>query len=326
MNSPEPEKTFHAYPSTSIFRTALKELTALPRLALIGLSVASFLPHYDLIVRGYDGEERGRLIKRGCGAVSSAYVLFNLIAATEQVALMLLITMAPEYRQGNVIRTPTKAHTWLNLVQSVAVCLSQLVLFGVFILYSYVGLVRKLGLILAYCAFVGISIVPVVFIVYPPGFSGRTVRAEAQALLAEVDRLHLSVISPGVTVLRIAGYHFQSHWIYDYATRSIQGDEPYGKQALVFFAVGAAWLCCFYLSPQAWKSYRSLGWNLRIWYKCVGWAAVDCLVFASLQGLYWLNHHGGWGSHLDNRAITAAAERNIEPTAACGLQKWRYGY
>jgi hypothetical protein len=177
---------------------------------------------------------------------------------------------------------------------------------------------RKLGLVLVYCAFLCISIVPVVYVVYPPGFSGRTVRAEAQALLAEVDRLHLSIMSPGVTVLRIVGYHCQSERIYQTATQMVEGQKGFGMQALVFFAVGVAWLLCFYLSPKAWKSYRSLVWNLKTWYKCVGWAAVDCLVVASLQGMLWLNLQGGWGPYLDNHEFTAQAEARIFKSQGCG--------
>lgn len=63
-----------------------------------------------------------------CRGLATGYVFANVVGATEQAALMMLVTMAPEYKQGNVIRTPSRPHAWLNLVQSAATWLSQLVL------------------------------------------------------------------------------------------------------------------------------------------------------------------------------------------------------
>lgn len=63
-----------------------------------------------------------------CRGVATGYVAANVVAATEQAALMLLVTAAPEYRRGNVIRTPSRAHAWLNVVQCAATWLNQLVM------------------------------------------------------------------------------------------------------------------------------------------------------------------------------------------------------
>lgn len=154
--------------------------------------------------------------------------------------------------------------------------------------YSDVHITHKLLMLLAYTVFLSISIIPVAYTVYPPSFTGRTVRSQAQALLARLDRLHLSILGPGATALRALTYSTQADQTRMFgAYTALGGEAEIGTQATVFAAVAAVGAGCLYMAPRAWKAYRPVGWNVANWYRCVGWAAVDGFVVAAVQGKLW---------------------------------------
>lgn len=156
-------------------------------------------------------------------------------------------------------------------------------------MYAPLSIVHKLGLVLAYLGFLSVSVVPVVYAVYPPSFTGTTVRPQAQALLARLDRLHLAMLGPGTTALRTLTSGAQMERVAAYGAFTALGDGAVlGGQALVFAGVAAAGVVCLYMAPRAWKGYRPVTWNAVNWYRCVGWAVVDGLVVAAIQGRLWV--------------------------------------
>ena len=89
----------------------------MPNSALAVLSVISFLPQFRKIVHRGD-----------CTGISPTYVFLNLVAATDQFGLSLLMIIDNKEMVDTIVASPPNNGNWINLVQFAIVWFCHLVL------------------------------------------------------------------------------------------------------------------------------------------------------------------------------------------------------
>jgi uncharacterized protein with PQ loop repeat len=92
--------------STAAFAVTQVQLTLTLSSILLFLSLVSFIPQYHRI-----------LSRRDCSGISLNYVLFNLIAVTEQFALGLHYIVDNVEVSDTIVGSPPAVGDWLNLWQ-----------------------------------------------------------------------------------------------------------------------------------------------------------------------------------------------------------------
>jgi hypothetical protein len=148
-----------------------------------------------------------------------------------------------------------------------------------------------------YTAFLLIAIVPILLeLPMTPSREGDSMTN--RSWLSDVySVIHANVVHPVVTLLAVASLAPQARQIR--ASRSLGAVSILGLalQTFMFALLAFAWL----LRLQLPRGYR--GWR---WYFLVGWAAVDDIVFAFVQGtLWWIaSSHDTGGSLLGSERQT----------------------
>ncbi|KAI1392301.1 uncharacterized protein F4822DRAFT_123948 [Hypoxylon trugodes] len=232
---------------------------------LLFLSVASFIPQYS------------RILSRGdCSRISPYYVLFNFIVATEQLTISLHFIIVNDAIMDNIVHTPPVAGDWLNLAQFSTVWVCQLILFGLYLRYSSLTRTNKYWMIVVYIAYFLISGVPVIIesTLIPPS-SGSSFN-ESWWYSVVFFYIHSVFINPVITALAIASLFPQRKELLLY--QEIGALSPTGlvAQTTIFTIVAFLWIVRI---PLPW------GVRFTAWYQVVGWAAVDNLIFALVQGI-----------------------------------------
>jgi hypothetical protein len=136
---------------------------------------------------------------------------------------------------------------------------------------------------MAYFTFLFISLVPVAFEstlpLDEPGTSPN--RGWFSALFAG---FHYYYISTVVTLLGIASFYFQARELLSRTDRGAISLRGLASQAIIFALVGLTWIFRLTASCDFFRGLTPLGALIK-WYRLVGWAAVDNLVFAFVQAV-----------------------------------------
>ncbi|KAI2469732.1 hypothetical protein F4781DRAFT_208163 [Annulohypoxylon bovei var. microspora] len=247
-----------------IFKITMDILIIIISIILLLASIASFIPQYLRIIcyRDYAG-------------ISPLYVFFNLIVATEQFAIGLQFMVDNTDMANVIVKTPPTVIDWLNLIQFSVVFLCHLVLFGLYLCYPPKSNF-KYYMLAIYISFFLISVAPVVLesTLEPAGsYSYR------RLLAAVFFVLHTIFINPIITVLAAIAVFPQRHEILSHGEPRALSFVGLAAQAAVFAAVACVWPVRYTVGSDV---------PLIPWYQLVGWAAVDNLIFAIVQGvLFW---------------------------------------
>ncbi|KAJ6049541.1 uncharacterized protein N7446_007133 [Penicillium canescens] len=254
------------------------------RVALTILTALSFLPQLHRI--------RTQKTSKG---ISTDYVFWNLLCATEQFKFFvyLLIAKDPEQNIPLVYDPPTFGDR-LNMYQTAVVWLSFFTLFCACLRHTP----SKPFYVIAYALYIPISIIPPILdILY--GFPSPD-HTYGDPLASGIFFLSMCLLNPLVTVLVVYAVFSQIREIK--SARSPELSSPPGNalsicglaaQAVVFAAVAFTWI---------WRvpiENARLGWgtwswpvvaldNLMYWYDLVGFPAFDNGVFAMGQGVLFV--------------------------------------
>ncbi|KAE8416195.1 hypothetical protein BDV36DRAFT_284718 [Aspergillus pseudocaelatus] len=232
--------------------------------------------------------------------VSLAYLLYNIIGATEQLTISfsyLFIAQGSEF----FIHNPLNIGDWLNFLQlAVTWGLSSAVFFFA-VFYSPARLGRKVFIIGLYIAFLSVSLLAATLYVLanPCGANCSGQGWEDFIFLGS----HLIFVNPVVTLLAIAALPAQLQELkrHGHTALSLTG---LASQAVVFGFLGLSWVYRVRLDYNLSDFFKTWG-SFTSWYQLVGWAAVDHLVFSVVQGILFLI--------ILRRKRTVIADRENEP-------------
>ncbi|KAI1454089.1 hypothetical protein F4805DRAFT_461139 [Annulohypoxylon moriforme] len=231
---------------------------------LLLATVASFVPQYHRIIS-----------RRDYAGISSLYVLINLVVATEQFAIDLHYMVDNTDMAGLIVNVPPTILDWLNLAQFSVVFFCHLVLFGLYLYYPPSKSGIKYCMVATYTVFFLISVAPIMleFMLEPGGSYGYR-----QLLSAVFFGLHTIYINPVITILAAIAVFPQLNEMLSRKEPGALSTIGLLVQALVFVIVACVWPVRF-----------TIGSDDRVplgaWYQLVGWAAVDNLIFAIVQGV-----------------------------------------
>ncbi|KAL3463732.1 hypothetical protein BJX64DRAFT_287199 [Aspergillus heterothallicus] len=250
------------------------------RIILIILATASFYPQIRCIQ-----------LRNSTHGISSAYILFNLINATEHFTILFALLVNSG---GDVlIHEPPTTGDWLNLCHFFAVWMGCLVLFGQAIHSLHANPHRKLILLAIYIQYLCISIFPEVIDAITTPEETRKQRpptGERNWILGLFLSTHAMTVLPLSAVLRIAGFIDQSRLI----LRRRRGQQPssvlslagLAYQAVVFALGSGLWVLRVQQPVPRMPMRRPVDW--MYWYHVIGWPVVDDAVYALGQwSLFW---------------------------------------
>ncbi|ERF73258.1 hypothetical protein EPUS_03090 [Endocarpon pusillum Z07020] len=196
---------------------------------LLFLSLVSFIPQYHHI-----------LWRRDCSGISLSYVLFNLIAATEQCALGLhYIVDNVEVSDTIVGSTPTVGD-WLNLWQLGVVWICHSALFILCLCYPPERPGPKRTVLAVYISFLLISLAPVVFESFLPA-PGDSSEHDRRWFSATFSGVHTMFINPIVTVIGFASLFEQARETRSRPSLGALSIMGLAIQAVVFAVVALYW-------------------------------------------------------------------------------------
>ncbi|KAI1379680.1 hypothetical protein F4677DRAFT_289765 [Hypoxylon crocopeplum] len=235
---------------------------------LLLFSIVSFIPQYSRI-----------LSRRDCAGIAPSYILLNLIVATEQFTICLHYFVSDE---DSMIPKPRTPGDWLNLAQFSAVLLCHLVLFGFYLIYSPSTLETSIFMVIIYIAFLLISVAPVIFeSTLPPPLHDGEWPNDHQWFSVILFAIHSLLVNPIVTILAVVALFPQWSEIVGSSEAGALSVATLATQAIVFAVVAFFWSLRLTLPRPS---------EIIAWYLFVGWAAIDNLVFAVVQGiLYWIS-------------------------------------
>ncbi|KAK5167516.1 uncharacterized protein LTR77_007215 [Saxophila tyrrhenica] len=253
----------------------------LAKILLIALTASSFRPQIHEIRKRSSGE-----------GISLTYILLNLVLATEQLAIYTHIIIF-DYKGGeeSIIANPPGFGDWLNWTQFVVTWLGQLTLFvEVFRFPPPRPLERTWGLMF-YIFFLCISLLPIILelVTEPPWREHRAYDGWFGGLFIGG---HILFVSPVVTFLGLLSLFVQLWETLSRDTLGALSTEGLAWQAVVFAVVGVSWV--FRMGAPSRPGFFSGFMN---WLSMVGWAALDNLVFAFVQGLLFFVAKGRIGSN-----------------------------
>ncbi|KAH7000463.1 hypothetical protein EDB80DRAFT_724010 [Ilyonectria destructans] len=253
-----------------------------PRMFIITLSAVSFVPQYDRI------RSHGN-----CDGITSCYILFSLIVATEQFARIFAFFVAIDNREQCLIEAPSNAHDRLNLAQCTVLWLCNLFLFGLYLFYSSVGAVSKISMVLIYVAFLSSSVGPFMWLTTLPPSHSRDFYKSRPWRMCILQFMHGPFYNPIFTIMSIFGLLVQLQYTRSRSDPGALSIVSLRTQALVFWILSIVWGFFFRFSPVA----GTAGWGPILqsvsmaatyfagWYKLIGWTATNSVVFAIGQGL-----------------------------------------
>ncbi|KAL2865925.1 PQ-loop repeat-containing protein [Aspergillus lucknowensis] len=248
------------------------------RIILIILSTASFYPQIRRIQ-----------LRNSTYGISTAYILFNLISATEHFTFLFALLVNSS---GDVfIHEPPTTGDWLNLCQFFVVWMGCLVLFGQAIHSLHANPCRKLILLAIYIQYICISILPEVIdaIITPKETrKQRPPTNEREWMVGLFLSAHAMTILPLSAVFRIAGFIDQSRLILRRrrGQPSVLSLTGLVYQALVFALASGLWVLRVQQPDPPMPVRRPMDW--KNWYHIIGWPVVDDAVYALGQWVLFL--------------------------------------
>ncbi|KAE8314478.1 hypothetical protein BDV41DRAFT_563611 [Aspergillus transmontanensis] len=190
--------------------------------------------------------------------VSLAYLLCNVISATEQLTISFCY-MFNAQSSDLFVHNPPNAGDWLDFLQ-------------------FTLLIRSF---IADITFLSLSLLAAILYVLANlcGANYRSQDWEYSIFLGS----HLIFVNPVVTLLAIAALPAQLRELkrYGHAALSLTG---LASQAMIFAMLGLSWVYRARIDYNLSDVFRTWG-SFTSWYQLVGWAAVDHLVFAVVQGI-----------------------------------------
>ncbi|KAJ6127294.1 hypothetical protein N7523_002906 [Penicillium sp. IBT 18751x] len=215
--------------------------------------------------------------KQTTSGVSSHYVLWNLICATEQLAIFIFLLFNAYDPEGGTIflHTPPSAGDWFGLCHCAVVTILFLTLFVQVLLYSN----RRVFLIASYISFLLVSIVPLIIdaiapfdVEGPPWF------------FAFYFALQSMLLYQVTTALVILGIYRQAREILTVPFPNALSLQSLAAQATVFILITVTWLWSL---PFPWEEWDGIvDWHrFSIWYGATGWVVIDNFFFAFGQVL-----------------------------------------
>ncbi|KAJ5468181.1 hypothetical protein N7475_005933 [Penicillium sp. IBT 31633x] len=239
---------------------------------LLILSIGSFYPQIQRL-----------WLKQDSSAVSVYYVLFNLIAATEQFTIVFFLLVNNTEGGSVFVHTPTATGDWLNLSQMTISLVGFLILFTFTLYFPGDRLAHKCIALTIYTGFLFTGIIPELADVITGGpYVKDSDREFAAALLSGY---HIFFVNPVVTIFIVVSFVIQTCRSLQHASSgmSVQG---LGIQAFVFTLLGVSWLFRIRWPPSNMPSiYKS---PILAMYTLVGWAPMDHLLFALGQAVLCL--------------------------------------
>ncbi|KAF5855659.1 hypothetical protein ETB97_008832 [Aspergillus alliaceus] len=232
--------------------------------------------------------------------ISLAYLLCNVINATEQYTIStsyLFIAQGSDF----FIYNPPNTEDWLNFLQLAVTWGLSSTLFFLSVFYSPARLGRKTFIVGIYIAFLSISLLAaVLYILTNPCGSSRGNECLLDAIFLGS---HLIFVNPVVTILAIAALPAQLQELkrHRHAVLSLVG---LASPTMIFAVLGLSWVFRVRLDQNLSDIFWTWGTFIS-WYQLVGWAAVDNLAFAVVQGILFLV--------VLRRKRTAMAEGENEP-------------
>lgn len=165
--------------------------------------------------------------------------------------------------------------------------------FGLYLLYSSVGPVSKISMVLVYVAFFSSSAGPFIWLTTLPPSRSRDFYKSRPWRMCILRFIHGVTYNTIFTTMSIFGLlvqllHTRSRS--DPGALSIVGLRT---QAVVFWILSIVWKFFFRLSPvagivewgPAFQSVSNAATYFVGWYRLIGWTATNSLVFAIGQGL-----------------------------------------
>lgn len=135
-------------------------------------------------------------------------------------------------------------------------------------------MLRKILLLTLYIVFLFVSVVPIIFeVTLPPPSAGKSLLSDRRGFAALFWYTHQDWVHPIVTILGFAAWYPQlRETSVSPGALSVIG---LGLQAVVFFLLGLSW------------KFRNTIWysGLLHWYQSAGWAVVENILFALVQGI-----------------------------------------
>ncbi|KAJ5559770.1 hypothetical protein N7513_002169 [Penicillium frequentans] len=239
---------------------------------LLILTIISFLPQILRI----------QTKQTTCG-ISSLYVLWNLICATEQLTIYIYALFLEYEPDGNVfLHSPPSAGDRFSLCHCAVVAILFLTLFAQVLIYSS----RRASLVASYTSFLVVSVIPLfILATLPIDDEGR--RFWSAAFYA----LHTILIYPILTALGVLGIYRQVREIVTIPLPNALSLQGLAVQAVVFILVSVTWIWSLPFPYEDLDGH--LNWNIfSVWYSTIGWIIVDNLVFAlgQIVLLLWASH------------------------------------
>ncbi|GKZ85693.1 hypothetical protein AnigIFM56816_011664 [Aspergillus niger] len=249
------------------------------RILLLGLSIISFLPQLQLL-----------WTTKNSSGLSLRYLLFNLICATEQFLLAFLYNNNPEAEPNMFVENPGSLGDWLNLIQITVIWILSSLTFTLSLRYPSDSSFRnKLSTALSYIIYLLIAVIPSVCVVLTTDRGEDPPTSENEWVFALWSGVHLIFVNPAMTLLAFSAVFCQ-------APKVRKGVPPppalslrgLAIQAGVFSVLALTWPFRFVNIDPDWDIFASW-FTLYSWYVTVGWTAVDCAIFALVQGiLLWM--------------------------------------
>ncbi|SPO05165.1 uncharacterized protein DNG_07851 [Cephalotrichum gorgonifer] len=237
---------------------------------LIG-TIASFVPQYRRIRR-----------KEDATGVSTWYLVFNTIASTEQLALLLVLS-ATDIPDGYDLpdtgaNSLSSVQGWLDLMQmgSMWICWSGLLLLSV--MYRGSSAMTKASALLVCVAWLAISLGAFIFQSLSAGTSEDPER-RAQLTAAFLD-WHFLVLNPCATASVLLSFFAQSHMTLWLRSRGSLSIESLASQALVFAFLASSWKKRLHPTDDASEDPHC---RFITWYNSGGWAVLDSALSSLIQ-------------------------------------------
>ncbi|OQE13975.1 hypothetical protein PENSTE_c040G05986 [Penicillium steckii] len=219
--------------------------------------------------------------RKDSSGISAYYVLFNLVAATEQFTIILFLLVNDNFGSELVVHKQPIIGDLINLSHMALLWILFLIVFALTLHYlPNDNRVHKYTAVAIYITFLLISVIPE-FIDIIAGDPHDT-SSDRELLLAWFIIPHITFVNPVVTLAISISFIIQIR-------RSLEEDSPclsfrtLATQAIIFALLAISWPL-----RVSWPSDRIPAFfdsPLIEWYRQIGWPAVDHFVFAIGQAI-----------------------------------------
>ncbi|KAI0171452.1 hypothetical protein BJ166DRAFT_589518 [Pestalotiopsis sp. NC0098] len=241
------------------------------KLTLLIATVASYIPQYRAVQKPASSSN-----------ISLLYILFNTISALEQFTILVQHAMFPSEVLTGVMHNPPTSGDWLNIAQVTVVLVMSLSLF-IKCLRSLPATEPKAASLAILLEFVLVTLVPLATQACFGAVSPKADEGMTATVVCMFLTMHGFVVNPLVTAGFAWSYFFQRAALRQRPQRGAAGglsNRTLWVQALVFMVVGFSWAGRLTVNLTGMKPIAS--WVY--WYQTAGWATVNNLLFAGVQG------------------------------------------